>query len=100
MVAVNADVVNVVAVVLAAPCDVPPVAVVLPVTNHSYNGAGVEPEPLAVAVNNTGWPEQIVVLSEIMLTLIVGTGVTVIVIGLEVTAAAGAHRALLVISTV
>ena len=51
LVAVNADVVNVVAVVLAAPWEVPPVAVAALVTNHSYFGAGVDPEPDTVAVN-------------------------------------------------
>ncbi len=53
LVAVKTDVVNVVAVVLAAPWDTPggvPGDEAL-VTNHSYVGAGVEPVPPTVAVN-------------------------------------------------
>lgn len=40
------------------------------------------------------------VTSGLILTAIVGTGVTVIVIGFEVTGVVGAHVALLTISTV
>ena len=78
---VKADVENEVAVVLGVPCELAGGPGVDELdTNHSYVGAGVEPEPLAVAVNEIEFPEQILPVVGVILTVIAGTGVTVIAI--------------------
>ena len=92
LVAVKAAVLNVVAVVLGAPCDVP--GGVVPdvlVTNHWYVGAGVEPEPLTTAVKVTELFAQMLVTFGLILTAMVGTGVTVTLTGVDVAVADVTH---------
>jgi len=59
----------------------------------------VIPVPPATAVNTTGLPEQMLVLSDVMDTVGAGTDATVTLTGVELTFAGLAHVALLVSST-
>ncbi len=89
------------AVVDGGPWLTPPAAVVIvdgPM-NHSYVVLASAPLPLAVAVNVTVLLAQMFVTSCVMLTPIVGTGVTVTLTGVEVAVAGLAHNAVLVITT-